>query len=140
MTTRADVVELLHAGWSDKRIARELHMDRRRVRDARHELGIPAHKPGPTPAASPEDIFWRRAQPTDDGHLMWPAYSTTYGAHISHAGRRHSVWRIAFRIKYGREPVGKVRTGCDQPGCVHPAHVEDQPMRQLAAAIFGAAV
>jgi hypothetical protein len=140
MKIRADLAELLHAGWSDKAIASHLHTHRRKVRDARHTLGIPVHKPGPTPAGSPEDIFWRRAQPTDDGHLLWPAMSNRYGAHINHQGRRYSVHRIAWGIANNREPVGKVRTGCGQYGCVHPAHVEDRLMRDQYNAIFGAAV
>jgi hypothetical protein len=50
-----------------------------------------------------------------------------------------TAYRIAFQIRWGREPVGYVKPGCEYDGCVHPEHVEDQPMREQYAAIFGAA-
>ncbi|MFE0039393.1 hypothetical protein [Streptomyces sp. NPDC059015] len=136
--TRAAIVELLHAGLSDKAIARQLHIGRPRVRDLRAELDIPKCPPGYKPAASVDDVFWRRAQPTDDGHLTWPGLDLARGSYINHAGRKQSVHRIAFRIGNGREPVGKVRTGCGTPGCIHPRHVDDQPMRDQYRAIFAA--
>lgn len=137
MNTRAAIEELLYAGHSDKAIERQLHVSRRRARDLRAELGLPQHKPGPTPSSSPEEVFWRRVQPTDDGHLLWPTYAASHGSVIRHGGRRHSVHHIAFGIAHERQPVGHVETGCDQTGCVHPQHVEDQPMRDTYRAIFG---
>ncbi|WP_328632063.1 hypothetical protein [Streptomyces sp. NBC_00356] len=137
MNTRAAIEELLRAGHSDKAIERQLHVSRRRARDLRAELGLPQHKPGPTPSSSPEEVLWRRAQFTADGHLLWPAYSAEHGAWIRHGGQRHSVHRVAFGIAHDREPVGHVETGCEQPGCVHPQHVEDQTMRETYRAIFG---
>jgi hypothetical protein len=134
--SRAAMVELLQAGLSDRAIALQLHVHRRRVRDLRAELGLPKRKPG-RPPSSPEGAFWRRAVPTSDGHLLWPHASSTL--RTGHEGARESVARIAFRIRYRREPVGQVRAGCDQPGCIHPRHVEDQPMRQQYTAIFGTA-
>lgn len=137
MKVRADIAELLWAGLSDKAIAQQLHVHRRTVRAARHTLGLPVHKPGPTPSNA-EDVFWRRAQPTDDGHLLWTAPNRG----IRGGPNRISVYQLAFRIRHGRPAVGHVTTGCGRPLCVHPAHVQDQPMRQhLAtqyAAIFGA--
>lgn len=138
MTARADVVELLTAGYGDRTIARRLNVSIGSVERARAALGLPAGRPGPKATHSPEDVFWRRAQPTDDGHLLWPTYSPRNGAVIKHGGRRHSVHRTAFRIGHGRAPDGRVTTGCDQAGCVHPRHVEDQAMRQQYTAIFGA--
>jgi hypothetical protein len=139
MTGRADVIELLTAGYGDRTIARRLAVSIGSVERARTRLGLPHGRPGPKATHSPEDLFWRRAQPTGDGHLLWPAYSPRNGAVIKHGGLRHSVHRIAFRIGYGRTPDGRVTTGCDRPGCVHPRHVEDQTMRRQYTAIFGAA-
>lgn len=136
MNTQAAIERLLRAGYSDKAIARELRVHRRRPRDLRRQLGLPQVKPGPAPAASIEDLFWRRAQPTPDGHLLWPSWDPKHGAAIRHNGRKQSAHRIAFRIGNQREPQGRVTSGCGQPGCVHPQHVEDQPMRQLYTAIF----
>ncbi|WP_181509195.1 MULTISPECIES: hypothetical protein [unclassified Streptomyces] len=93
---------------------------------------MPTRKPGPPPS-NPEGVFWRRAQPTDDGHLMWPGP----GRQIGNA--RTSVYQLAFRLGQGRPAIGNVTSGCGRTGCVHPAHVEDQPMRQQYKAIFGEA-
>jgi len=135
MSTRNAIEELLRAGYSDRAIARQVHVRTTRVAEIRTQLGLPAHTPGPTGSTTHEDLFWRRAVPTDDGHLLWP-YSTT-AARIGSEGPRQSAYRIAFRIRYQREPVGFVLPGCGVNRCVHPRHVEDQPMRQQYAAIFG---
>lgn len=139
MTVRADVVELLTAGYGDRTIARQLAVSIGSVERARAALGLPHGRPGPKATSTPEDVFWRRTQPTGDGHLLWPTYSPRNGSVIKHDGRRLSVHRIAFRIGHGREPDGRVTTGCDRTGCVHPRHVEDQAMRHQYTAIFGSA-
>jgi hypothetical protein len=135
--SRTAIVEMLQAGVADKHIARELHVHSRRVRALRRELGIPVHKPGPTGASSVDELFWRRAQPTDDGHLLWTGATTVL--RVGHEGPKTTAGRVAFRIKYGRDPVGKVLPGCGADRCVHPDHVEDQPIRDSYRAIFGTA-
>lgn len=138
MNIRNAIVELLHAGHSDKAIARQLHVRRQTVAALRDQHGLPRHKPGYTAAGSPEELFWRRVQPTDDGHLLWPGYDPASAPAVRHGGRRHSAHRIAFRLAHDREPVGRVMTGCGTAGCVHPRHVEDQAMRDQYTAIFAA--
>lgn len=133
---RADIAELLHAGLSNRAIARQLQTHTNKIRDARKELDLPQRPPGSPAAASPEDLFWRRAIPTADGHLLWPGDPRT-AARIHHVDGRLSVHKLAFRIRWNREPVGKVTTGCNRTRCVHPNHVEDQPMRRVFAAVFG---
>lgn len=133
MTTET-IRELLLAGHSNAYIVR-LGVSQARVKRIRADLGLPVHKSGPTPAGSIEDLFWRRAQPTDDGHLLWPG---TTGELRTTAGKEKAA-RVAFRIRYRREPIRQVLPDCGQPGCVHPDHVADQPMRQQYAAIFGKA-
>ena len=137
MNTRNAIVELLCAGYSDRAIARQVHARTTRVAEIRAVLGLPTHKPGPTRSTSHEDLFWRRAVPTVDGHLLWP-YSTTV-VRIGSEGPRQSAYRIAFRLRYRREPVGFVLPGCGMDRCVHPRHVEDQAMRDSYQAIFGRA-
>ncbi|MFH8717280.1 hypothetical protein [Streptomyces zaomyceticus] len=139
MKIRTDIADLLRAGHSVGEIVSTLKVDAITVRAARQALGIPPRKPGPAPE-NIEVTFRRRAQATPDGHLIWTgasyALSTLDGASLS-------ALRYAFRQRYGRAPVGHVRPGCGTPRCVHPNHVEDQPMREeLAtqlAAIFGSA-
>ena len=134
--SRNAIVELLHAGHSDRAIARQLNRPERHIAAIRRELRIPRRRPGPKPSTV-EGKFWRRAQPTDDGHLLWPGLGT-HGTGLQHPdGRKESIHRVAFRIGNQREPEGIVRTGCTVSGCVHPAHVEDAPMRRQYTAIFG---
>jgi len=134
---QAAITELLRAGHSERAIARQLNTSTHRVQAIRLQLGLPAHRPGPTPAGSHEDLFWRRVQHADDGHLLLPGATTDIRA--GHEGRKEGARRIAFRIRHRREPVGQVKTDCGQPGCVHPDHVADQPMRDKFRAIFGTA-
>lgn len=134
MSTRAAIEELLRAGYSDRAIARQVHVRTEAVGEIRGLLELPPHKPGPS-RSTHEDLFWRRAEPTTDGHLLWP-YTTT-ALRVGHEGARQSAYRIAFAIRWQREPAGAVKPGCGVARCVHPRHVEDQPMRDQYAAIFG---
>lgn len=137
MRIRADVAELLNAGHSNAAIARQLNLPIKTIVDHRTTLHIPPYRRGPRPAGSVEDLFWRRTQPTDDGHLLWDGYvHNGITPSLRYAGRSHSAYRIAFRIGNNREPVGRVTGGCERAGCVHPRCVEDQAMRDQYAAIF----
>jgi hypothetical protein len=135
MNVRADVVELLHAGYSDRAIARQLNVDpAKTVAPARAFLGLPKAKPGRKPAATPEDLFWLRVQPVDDGHILWtghrqPAESGACPV-FRHGGKIWSAYRVAFKIRHGREPEGKVTPTCDRNGCVAPDHTQDRRIRQ----------
>ena len=139
MKIRQDIADMLHAGHSVSHIARALGADAGEVRRIRDRLGIPVHGPGPTPRTI-EQSFRHRATPTEDGHLLWPSSDLRIN---SVDGTSFSAARWAFRQRYGRNPVGKVLPGCGTPRCVHPDHVEDQPMREALdtqlAAIFGRA-
>jgi hypothetical protein len=138
MRIRADIAELLHAGLPDRAIARQLHVDAKTVAAARAHLRLPKAKGGHKPAATPEDLFWRRVKPTSDGHLLWDGYRSKDGTlGLRHGGRFYTAHRLAFQIANNREPVGRVTGGCERAGCVHPRCVEDQPMRDTYAAIFG---
>lgn len=142
MNIRADVAELLHAGLSDRAIARQLAVDAEKtVRPARKALGLPTSRPGRRPAATPEDLFWRRTQPVDGGHLIWTGYRQPQadGTPIfRHGGRHHSAYRIAFRLKHHREPAGRVTPTCERDGCVAPDHVEDRRIRERTKSTFEA--
>lgn len=133
MKVRADVAELLRDGLSNREIARQLEVDAGTVAKARALLRMPKHKSGPRAAASPEDLFWRRTQPTDDDHLLWTGYVTGGTPALRHGGRVYTACRIAFRMQHGREPVGKVTAVCERDGCVHPRCVADRPMREANA-------
>jgi hypothetical protein len=136
---RAAIEELLHAGYGNKAIAQQVHVCRNRVAAVRAELGLPKSTRR-YEASSAEDLFWRRTQPADGGHLAWTGYRNGKGVPaVRTVDGMRTAYRIAFRIRWGREPVGRVKPGCGRDGCVHPEHVDDQPMRDQYAAIFGAA-
>lgn len=146
MKVRADVAELLRAGYSDRAIGRQLNVDPvGTVAAARRVLGLPKHKSGVTPAATAEDLFWRRVKPTDDGHMDWVGYRNNSGApSLRHGGRNLSAYRIAYRLAKGREPEGYALPSCGRDGCVKPGHHTDRADRArekrvdaLYAGIFG---
>lgn len=138
MSTRA-ITELLHAGVSNHDIATEIGIDRRTVAARRAALGLPDARTIKG-SSGLEDLFWRRVEPVEGGHLAWTGHRNNTGVPVVHTtGRMYTAGRIAFRIRWGREPVGRVKSGCEYDGCVHPEHVDDQPMREQYAAIFGAA-
>lgn len=137
MKVRADIAELLHAGYSDTAIARQLGVDRTRtVAPARAALGLPKAKSGYKAAATPEDLFWRRVKPTDDGHVEWTGYRNNNGTpSLKHGGKLQSAYRVGFRIAAGREPEGYVRPACGRTDCVKPDHLVDRVGRAEARKI-----
>lgn len=146
MKVRADIAELLHAGYSNAAIARQLNVcAQTTVAPARTALGLPKVKSGYKPAATVEDLFWRRVKPTDDGHMEWGGYRTGDGVPgLRHGGRFHTAYRVSFRIGNGREPEGNAKPGCGRNGCVAPACQTDRVSRAKAReldriydAIFG---
>lgn len=149
MNVRPDIAKLLRAGYSDRAIARQLSVDAvATVAPARAHLGLPKAKPGRKPAATPEDLFWRRVQPVDGDHLLWTGYINNGGADgacpvLRHGGKLLTAYRVAFKIRHGRDPEGKVTPTCDRHGCVAPDHTEDRVIRERTkttyAAIFGGA-
>lgn len=139
MSTRAAIEELLRAGYGNATIARQVHVRHQRVAEIRNQLGIPAAQ-NPSTVTCTDGAFWRRTQPVGDGHLNWTGHYNSSGVPcLRTTDGMLTAYRIAFRIRYDREPVGQVKPGCGMDRCVHPAHVEDQAMRRQYAAIFGVA-
>jgi hypothetical protein len=138
--TRADIIALIAEGRSDRYIVKALHTSQPRVARFRAELGIPHPKRVVLPI---EDMWKARTTPTGDGHLAWTGALRQGVPVVKHDGEEYSARRLAYRMANGREPVGRVKAGCGWPPCVHPQHVEDQPMRKRLAnqyeAIFGGA-
>lgn len=143
MKIRTDVAEMLRAGHPDHEISRTLHTDGKAVAAARRALHIPRARPGRKPASSPQDLFRQRTETTADGHMRWTGYVKSDGVPaVRWAGRPFTAYRIAFVMRYGRAPIGRVQPGCGVRGCVAPDHVQDRPMRERDRtaynAIFGA--
>lgn len=136
---REDIAELLRQGLTNTEIAARCHVRRAVVAGTRVTLGIEPSKRGRAlTAASIEDAYHVRTRPTADGHLEWTGCTYRDGTPmVSHGSDYQTAHRVAFRIQYGREPVGNAKPGCDHAGCVAPEHMEDQPMRDQYSAIFG---
>ncbi|MER6534363.1 hypothetical protein ABT215_11230 [Streptomyces sp900105755] len=126
---RADVAELLAAGYGDRTIARQLAVSIGSVTRARTLLGVKAARRGIKQAGTVEDLFWRRTQPADDGHLLWTGSRTTKGTPVlkwgGRSGDSYTAYRIAYRIHHGHDPQGTCYPACEQPGCVAPSHIAD---------------
>lgn len=135
MKIRADIAAMLRNGMTDKDIAAQAHVSHRKVAAARADLGLSKHR-GIRKAAKAVEAFRARTQPTADGHLNWTGtrLATTPSVYVN--GRQTSARRLAFQLRYDREPVGRALPGCGYEQCVHPDHIEDQPMREQYAAIF----
>ncbi|MFC8676730.1 hypothetical protein ACFUEN_29095 [Streptomyces griseorubiginosus] len=124
---RVDVARLLIAGHSDIAISRKLKADANVIARTRAQLGLPKVKPGNRPAASPEELFWHRVQPTPDGHMDWTGFRASNGTlGLRHNGTFHTAYRIAYRIANNREPQGKAQPNCTHDHCVKPGHHDDR--------------
>lgn len=134
MTIADQAIALIRAGHTNVAVARRLHIRTVLVSEYRKDAGLAAVRPGPK-GATPIERFRQIAQPTDDGHLLWPQAEPI---RIRANGRKRiNPAHVAFHIRWGRDPIGRVTSGCGHAGCVHPNHVEDQPMRETYRAIFG---
>lgn len=79
--------------------------------------------------ASMEEAYRAHAEPVDGGHVRWTGSTSHTTPTVWFGGTTYSAYKVAFRLHHGREPEGTVTSGCDVPGCVAGAHVEDRPMR-----------
>lgn len=142
MTTaapREDIARLLLAGRNNTAVARELGCDRKTVAKVRIQLGLPRARPGLPPAASIEAVFAARTETLDGGHTRWIGHRSNRGVpSVRFRGHEVSGYRLAFRIRTGREPDGLVHPTCVMPGCVSPGHVDDQASINRANAQYAA--
>lgn len=138
---RDDIERLLRLGLSDKAIGRRLHVNTRRISPIRAELGLPKHRPGRNPSPSLAEGFRARTRRTEDGHLLWTGAINQGHPRLKFGDRFHSAYRLAFRLRTGRDPQGYAKPACGRDLCVEPAHVEDTPGRRRLddtfTAIFG---
>lgn len=128
---RAAVEQLLREGLSNKVIARRVDCHHATVGRIRKALGLPNCKPGRKTYPSLAEAFRGRTEwVADGGHLRW-----TGGFHeegmptFMHAGEKFSAYRIAFKLRTRRNPIGQAKPGCDFANCVEPTHVRDQRER-----------
>ncbi|MEU0207401.1 hypothetical protein [Streptomyces canus] len=138
--SRADIIAMLRDGHSNSRIARELHVDKQRVRRIRQELGLPAFVPVEQ-TRTIEEKWALFARTVDGGHMEWTGTCGTASGTpvLSYKEKVHTAASIAFTIHHGREPHGYVLPECDMQHCVAPDHVEDEQGRLAKRAALRAA-
>lgn len=136
---RADVLRLLGEGHSDIYISRVLRTGNKRVARIRREHGLPAAYARFRSPLTVEQAWATFTKPTEDGHLLWVGPLRAGVPSFQHHRKARSARRIAFGMAHSRPPVGRVKSGCDEPLCVAPAHVEDQQIRDLFKAVLGGA-
>jgi hypothetical protein len=75
---------------------------------------------------------WRaRTVELPGGHLGWTGARDHHGVPVlTHRRLRCTAARVAYLIGHAAPPVGHVKAGCEQPGCIHPDHVDDYLRRQ----------
>lgn len=134
MKVRADIAELLRAATPDIRIAEQLHVSPKTVRAARRALRLPAPKRGGATAryASIEETFRAHIEPADGGHVRWTGYVDAASdlPVVCYRKEQQPAPRVAFRLHYGRDPVGRVRQTCQGPRCLAGAHLADRLIRE----------
>lgn len=126
--TREQIIALLNDGLSNTAIARQLHCDRHRVGDIRHELDIPNL---PKQPLTLEEKWASHTRPADGGHLEWTGERQSISGTpvMRYREKPYGPAAIAFRIQHGREPKGYVYADCGMKHCVAPAHVDDEITR-----------
>ncbi|MYR58870.1 hypothetical protein GTY54_22390 [Streptomyces sp. SID625] len=133
MTTErwAEIARLLTAGpVSDTSVSKRLHCHKRDVGKVRRDLGLPKYRP-PTRVWGRDD-YERLSVPLTGGHRCWRGRYDEAG--VPYANRVLTAYRLAFRVHYGREPVGRVQGTCRYKRCVAGEHLDDRIMRQAKAA------
>lgn len=126
------IAQLLKSGpMSDREIARRLKFSARRVARVREDLGIPRYWVGCVPAWN-QERFDRMTVKIHNGHRLWKGSTAKDGTPVVSS---ESAYRVAFRLYYGREPVGRLTGTCTRKYCVEGAHQQDSVMREQARGV-----
>ncbi|MFF8095715.1 helix-turn-helix domain-containing protein [Streptomyces sp. NPDC016675] len=132
--TRARIAELLAQGATNRAIVRALGVDKTTAARYRARLGVaPAKQPTPANRSTLTlaEKWGTHVRTIQGGHMEWTGRHRNDGGTMvfTHHGREYTARSVAFQVRTGRRPVGKVTAECDYPGCVAPQCVEDDPGR-----------
>lgn len=114
---------------SNRQIAERLHVGRQFVAQVRADLGMPAFRHHRR-VWTRED-YERTTVQVRGGHRLWRGRRMANGSPVT--SRSESAYKIAYRLHYGRDPVGRVGPVCTRKFCVEGAHQHDQVLRDEAA-------
>lgn len=140
----AEIATMLRAGATSRETVAALRVSPNRVARVRRDRNIPAQPLRHRPRTIAESLaLYTEAH--GDGHVRWTGPGTLSNPQLWADGRRHNPRHIVFLTHHGRAPDGRVRTTCDQPGCLAGPHLADhlhQPaghldLDDLYTAIFG---
>lgn len=125
------IVAALRAGRSVNQVARELRVDRARVRRIRNAHGIPAFVPVEQ-TRTLEEKWATYTRPLNGGHLEWTGERGAASGTpvLRYKDAYHSPASIAFRIRHGRDAEGYAIADCEVQHCIAPDHVEDEAGRK----------
>lgn len=116
---------------SDRAVAVQARVDRGFVRQVRADLGLPVFVR--QARAWTVDEFLKETTLIRGGHRLWRGRRSVNGSPVfGHTSK--TVYRLVFRLHYGREPVGRVSRSCTRKFCVEGSHQRDQVLRDEAAA------
>ncbi|MEW2068460.1 hypothetical protein [Streptomyces sp. NPDC007346] len=126
-------------GLSNVAVARDLGCGAERVRRVRAAAGIPPYRRGRRRSyESWPEAFVARTVAVDGGHVEWLGPVSRTGTPLLRLGAEtQTAYRYVFRVHHGRDPEGNAAPGCDFPGCVAGAHLEDWLLREQRRARGG---
>lgn len=84
---------------------------------------------GSSVVSSWKEAYTARTVAVKGGHLHWTGAMAGDRPLMTFRGRVYTVYGLAFRWHYGRDPEGTVRPACAYPVCVAGGHLADQRMR-----------
>jgi hypothetical protein len=117
---------------SNREVARRLRVSVRSVAAVREDLGIPKYWIGCRPAW---DLarFEASTVRVAGGHRRWKGNKSPDGTPLV---GNESAYRVAFRLHFGREPVGRLNRSCQVFRCVEGRHQRDRVMRDEARGVI----
>jgi hypothetical protein len=128
------VAEMLRAGETYERIAREVGISEATISHLRTRLGIPL-VPNLRRGRSITAALAMYSKAYGDGHLRWTGPASNGVQRLRADGKSFIPRRVTFEAHHGRPPYGVVTVACIELGCIAGAHLADWPMRDPEAAL-----
>ncbi len=127
------IARRVQAGFTDKAVADDLHVDRRAVARVRRIIGM---KPVTNSTTMQDKLDRFTGEPDAEGHVTWTGRTSRNGTPIiRHLNSEIPAARVAFERRTGREAVGMCRAECDVKHCVADRHVMDDLGRRTIRAM-----
>ncbi|GAQ61915.1 Trp repressor protein [Streptomyces scabiei] len=136
---RDQIAALLGAGATYDQIHEQTGAGTATIARVRKDRGIPLPhgRQSPTtytPVLTPEEALAHHSRPAPGGHTDWTGPVHGRRLPVVWSAGRHNVLHLAFRLHYGRAPVGRVRRAptCTHRGCITGAHLTDRRLRDAS--------